>query len=118
MIEKNPRLSENYRFLAQNYEGAGQHEMAKNILRDDLKWDPRNHLALIHMGDIFLGIFNNIETSLTFFDQVMEAVSENYMALNNIGVAFLLYGKFHIAKKDIWEKPIRSIQNILTISWY
>lgn len=99
LIQKNPTVSEYYRCLAQTFEGAGQHETAIDILREALRWDPKNHLALTQMGNIFLGIFNDIETALTFFDQVMEAVPENYLALNNIGETFLQSGKLHIAER-------------------
>lgn len=73
--------------------------MAIDILIDALKWDPKNHWALILMGNIYARYFDDVQTAMTYYDQVMEADPGNYIALNNIGGAFLQSGKLNLAER-------------------
>lgn len=99
LIEKNPTVSEYYRNLAQTYEEEGQHEKAIDLLIDALKWDPKNHWALILMGNIYARYLDDVQTAMTYYDQVVEADPGNYIALNNIGGAFLQSGKLNLAER-------------------
>jgi tetratricopeptide (TPR) repeat protein len=99
LIEKNPAVSEYHRNLAQTYEEEGDHEKAIDILIDALKWDPKNHWALILMGNIYARYYEDTHTAMTYYDQVVEADPSNFIALNNIGGAFLQSGKLNLAER-------------------
>jgi tetratricopeptide (TPR) repeat protein len=99
LIQENPSDSEYHRNLAQAYEESGDYEAAINHLIDALKWDPSNHWALILMGNIYIRNYNDVNTAMTYFDQVMESDPNNYVALNNIGGTFLQLGKLTLAER-------------------
>lgn len=99
LIQENPTDSEVHRNLAQAYEESGNYETAINHLIDALKWNPSNHWALILMGNIYIRYYNDVNTAMTYFDQVMETDPNNYVALNNIGGTFLQLGKLTLAER-------------------
>jgi tetratricopeptide (TPR) repeat protein len=99
LIQENPTDSEVHRNLAQAYEESGDYETAINHLIDALKWNPSNHWALILMGNIYIRYYNDVNTAMTYFDQVMETDPNNYVALNNIGGTFLQLGKLNLAER-------------------
>lgn len=99
LILENPTDSEVHRNLAQAYEESGYYETAINHLIDALKWNPTNHWALILMGNIYIRYYNDVNTAMTYFDQVMETDPNNYVALNNIGGTFLQLGKLTLAER-------------------
>jgi tetratricopeptide (TPR) repeat protein len=99
LIENNPTDSEYYRNIAQAYEESGEFEKAIDYLIDALRWDPSNHWALILMGNIYIRNYRDVNTAMTYFDQVMESNPNNYVALNNIGGIFLQLGKLNVAEK-------------------
>lgn len=99
LIEMNPTDSEYHRNLAQAYEESGDYEKAVDHLIDALKWNPSNHWALILMGNIYMRYYNDVNTSMTYFDQVVENDPNNYLALNNIGGIFLQFGKLTLAER-------------------
>lgn len=99
LISRYPTVSEYHRNLAQTYEEEGNYQEAIDILIEALKWDPKNHWALILMGNIYIRYFSDVNTAMTYFDQVMEADPDNYVALNNIGGTFLQLGKLTLAEK-------------------
>lgn len=99
LIEEFPLMSEYHRTLAQVYEEEGDHEQAIDILIEALRCDPKNHWALILMGNIYARYKNDTETAMTFFDQVIHADPTNFIALNNIGGAMLQTGKVELGEK-------------------
>ncbi|MFC5191876.1 tetratricopeptide repeat protein [Algoriphagus aquatilis] len=99
LIEEFPLMSEYHRTLAQVYEEEGDHEQAIDILIEALRCDPKNHWALILMGNIYSRYKNDTDTAMTFFDQVIHADPTNYIALNNIGGALLQTGKIDLGEK-------------------
>ncbi|MBS9525975.1 tetratricopeptide repeat protein [Litoribacter alkaliphilus] len=99
LIEQNPTVSEYHRNLAQTYEEIGDHEKAIDILIDALKWDPKNHWALVLMGNIYARHYDDVDTAIKYYDQVIEADPKNYIALNNIGGAFLQAGRNKLAER-------------------
>lgn len=99
LIEKYPSISEYYRTLAQTYEEEGQHEKAIDILIDALRWDPKNHWALILMGNIYARYKDDTDTAMAFYDQVINADPKNFIALNNIGGALMQNGKLDLGEK-------------------
>ncbi|SMD44851.1 Tetratricopeptide repeat-containing protein [Aquiflexum balticum DSM 16537] len=99
LIKRHPTISEYYRTLAQTYEEEGSHEEAIDILIDALKWNPSNHWALILMGNIYIKYYKDVNTAMTYFDQVVESDPNNYVVLNNIGGTFLQLGKLTLAER-------------------
>lgn len=99
LIKKHPSVSEYYRNLAQTYEEEDQHEKAIDILIDALRWDPKNHWALILMGNIYARYFDDTDTAMTYYDQVINADPNNFIALNNIGGALVQGGKVDLGEK-------------------
>lgn len=99
LIDKYPGISEYYRTLAQTYEEDGQHEKAIDILIDSLRWDPKNHWALILMGNIYARYKDDPDTAMSFYDQVINADPRNFIALNNIGGALVQNGKLEMGEK-------------------
>lgn len=99
LIEMNPTDSEYHRNLAQAYEESGDYEKSVDHLIDALKWNPSNHWALILMGNIYMRYYNDVNTAMTYFDQVVESDPKNYLALNNIGGIFLQFGKLTLAER-------------------
>jgi len=98
-----PLVSEYHRTLAQVYEEEGDHEKAIDILIEALRTDPKNHWALILMGNIYARYKNDAETAMTFFDQVINADPTNFIALNNIGGALLQNGKPEMGEKYLMK---------------
>lgn len=99
LIKNHPTVSEYYRNLAQTYEEQNEHEKAIDILIDALKWDPKNHWALILMGNIHARYLDDTQTAMTYYDQAIEADPGNFIALNNIGGAFTQAGKLNLAER-------------------
>ena len=50
------------------------------------------------MGNIYLRAEKDTQTALTYFDQIIEADPENYLALSNIGGIFLRLDKLNLAE--------------------
>ncbi|RIW11976.1 hypothetical protein D0X99_20075 [Algoriphagus lacus] len=99
LVQKYPSISEYHRTLAQTYEEEGQHEKAIDILIDALRWDPKNHWALILMGNIYARYKDDPDTAMAFYDQVIHADPGNFIALNNIGGALVQNGKLDLGEK-------------------
>lgn len=99
LIQGNPTNSEYHRNLAQAYEESGDYEAATNHLIDALKWNPSNHWALVLMGNVYIRYYSDVNTAMTYFDQVIETDPNNYVALNNIGGTFLQLGKLVLAER-------------------
>lgn len=99
LIEEFPLMCEYHRTLAQVFEEEGDHERAIDLLIEALRCDPKNHWALILMGNIYARYKNDTETAMTFFDQVIHADPTNFIALNNIGGALLQTGKIDMGEK-------------------
>lgn len=85
LIKETPNISEYYRIHGQVLSDMDNYEEAINSLIDALKWNPKNEFALLMMGNIFAKHKNDIDTALTYYDQVLEMNPDDYLALNNIG---------------------------------
>lgn len=99
LIRENPSVSEYHRNLAQAFEETGEYQAAVDHLIDALRWNPKNQWALILMGNIYTKYFKDFKTAMTFFDQVLESDSENFLALSNIGGTFLQAEKMNLAER-------------------
>ncbi|REG85322.1 tetratricopeptide repeat protein [Algoriphagus antarcticus] len=99
LIEANPKVSEYHRNLGQAYEELGEYDNAIDSLIEALRWNPKNNWALLLMGNIYLRAEKDTQTALTYFDQIIEADPENYLALSNIGGIFLRLDKLNLAER-------------------
>lgn len=99
IIEKDPQVSEYHRNLGQAYEELGDYQNAIDSLIEALRLNPKNNWALLLMGNIYIRNESDVKTALTYFDQIIEADPENYLALSNIGGAILKAEKFNLAEK-------------------
>jgi tetratricopeptide (TPR) repeat protein len=99
LIKTNPKVSEYHRNLGQAYEELGEYDNAIDSLIEALRWNPKNNWALLLMGNIYLRAEKDTQTALTYFDQIIEADPENYLALSNIGGIFLRLDKLNLAER-------------------
>jgi tetratricopeptide (TPR) repeat protein len=99
LIEADPKVSEYHRNLGQAYEELGEYDNAIDSLIEALRWNPKNNWALLLMGNIYLRAEKDTQTALTYFDQIIEADPENYLALSNIGGIFLRLDKLNLAER-------------------
>lgn len=98
LVSTNPQESEFHRNLGQAFEELGEIDRAVDCLIDALKWDPKNHWALLLMGNIFAKHKKDYDTAMTYFDQVVELDPQNHIVLSNIGGVFLQAGKMTLAE--------------------
>ncbi len=89
LIEQSPNVSEYHRILGQIYSETGDQNEAVNSLIDALKWNPKNEWALLMMGNIYAKYKDDIETAITFYEQILTFKPDDYLALNNIGAQLL-----------------------------
>ncbi|MBI6115985.1 tetratricopeptide repeat protein [Salegentibacter maritimus] len=88
-----PEISEYHRILGQIYSELGHQEDAINTLIDALRWDPENEHALVMMGNIFSRSKNDVNTALTYYNQVLKTNPKDHISLNNIGANLMNLGK-------------------------
>lgn len=93
LIRKSPAFSEYHRILGQIYSELGDQEEAINSLIDALRWNPKNEWALLMMGNIFARFKQDIETALTYYNQVLKVKPDDHITLNNIGANLMQLGK-------------------------
>ena len=89
LIKQAPSVSEYQRILGQIHSETGKQEEAVNCLIDALKWNPKNEWALLMMGNIYARFKDDVETALTFYEQILSFKPDDHLALNNIGAQLL-----------------------------
>lgn len=89
LIEHSPNISEYHRILGQVYSETGDQDEAVNSLIDALKWNPKNEWALLMMGNIYAKYKDDVDTAITFYEQILTFKPDDYLALNNIGAQLL-----------------------------
>lgn len=99
LIEKAPNISEYHRILGQLHSETGDQYEAVNCLIDALKWNPKNEWALLMMGNIYAKYKDDVETALTFYEQILSFKADDHLALNNIGVKLMEAGKLDQARQ-------------------
>jgi len=102
-LEKNPTHSEANRILGQIFSEEGNQEKAQDFLIEALKWDPKNHWALVMMGNILSNYAKDIPTSQKYFEQARKISPNDFLVLNNIGGNLLKLGKTEEAKSIFWD---------------
>ncbi|CAN5624889.1 hypothetical protein BH23BAC1_BH23BAC1_39620 [soil metagenome] len=105
LIAKSPNVSEYHRILGQIFSDEGDQEEAINCLIDALRWNPKNEWALLMMGNIFAKFKEDVNTAMTYYDQVLKVKPDDNIALNNIGANLMQLGKTDEAIK-YFEKAI------------
>lgn len=100
-----PSISEYHRVLGQIYSELGNQDEAINSLIDALRWDPKNEYALIMMGNIYARFYDDVETAMLYYDQVVKINPKDNIALNNIAANLLRQGSFDEAE-HYFEKAL------------
>ncbi|RTY92035.1 hypothetical protein EKM01_05280 [Flavobacterium sp. RSP46] len=77
----------------------GNQEEAINCLIDALRWNPKNHWALLMMGNIFAKFKNDIATALKYYDQALVANPNDAIGITNIGYLLFQENNLEEAKK-------------------
>ena len=93
LIDNSPNVSEYHRILGQILSEEGDQEEAINCLIDALRWNPKNERALLMMGNIFAKYKGDIDTALTYYNQVLVVNPNDEIALTNIGANLVQLGK-------------------------
>lgn len=99
LIKNNPSISEFHRVLGQALSELGNQEEAINSLIDALRWNPKNHAALVMMGNIYTRYKNDPDTSLLYFQTALKHYPEDYTAANNIAHRYFTMGDLSKAKE-------------------
>ena len=103
LIDKNPANSEFHRIMGQVLSEEGDQEEAINCLIDALRWDSKNHWALLMMGNIFAKYKDDVATAMKYYDQALIAKPDDNIILNNIGGNLMQQGKIEEGKKYLIE---------------
>lgn len=99
LIDHNPTNSEFYRIMGQILSDQGNQDEAINNLIDALRWNPKNHWALLMMGNIFAKFKHDIDTAMKYYDQALIVKPNDNITINNIGANLLQQNNFWEAKK-------------------
>jgi len=89
--------SEIYRLKGQIEFDGEEHDKAVNSLIESLKLDDKNQSALILIGNIYALHKDDFDTAMTYFTQVLELNSDNYVGLNNIAGIIAKHGDYQTA---------------------
>jgi len=98
LIEGAPNISEYHRILGQIHSDTGDQEAAVDALIDALRWNPKNEWALIMMGNIYAKHKQDVDTAMTFYNEVLAIKPDDHLTLNNIGVQLMESGNLNQAK--------------------
>jgi len=101
LIEGAPNISEYHRVLGQIYSETGDQESAVDSLIDALRWNPKNEYALIMMGNVYARYKKDVDTAMTFYNEVLSFRPDDYLSLNNIGVQLMEAGNLNEARRAI-----------------
>lgn len=93
LIAASPAETEYYRVLGQLNYDEGDFDAAMDHLIESLRWNPENVSALIMMGNLFAKDKKDMDTALTFYQQVLKVKADDHIALYNIGTNLLQSGR-------------------------
>lgn len=99
LLTTNPTNSEYNRLMGQILSEEGDQDGAMNYLVDAIRWDTKNKWAYLMLGNIFVKYFNDIDSALKYYNQVLLIDEEDYTTLNNIAGALAKENKFKDATK-------------------
>src|SRR5690554_2379918 len=92
LISKSPGFSEYHRILGQIYSEEGDQDDAIDSLIDALRWNPKNERALLMMGNVFAKYKGDVDTAITYYNQVLVVNPNDEIALTNIGANLMQMG--------------------------
>ncbi len=81
----------------------GNQDEAINCLIDALRWNPKNHWALLMMGNIFAKFKNEVPTALKYYDQALLVNPSDFITLSNSAYLLLQENSLEEAKKYAWQ---------------
>jgi tetratricopeptide (TPR) repeat protein len=81
----------------------GHQEEAINCLIDALRWDSKNHWALLMMGNIQAKFLKDVPTGLKYYDQALLVNPTDYITLSNVAYLLFQENRLEDAKKQAWE---------------
>ncbi len=93
LIKEAPHISEYHRTLGQILSEEGNQEDAINCLIDALRWDPKNHWALIMMGNILCRYQHDIDAAMKCYETAMQHKPNDYEAMTIIAINLIQSGK-------------------------
>lgn len=99
LITNNPTKSEYHRIMGQILSEQGDQEEAINCLIDALRWDSKNHWALVMMGNIFAKYKDDVVTAMKYYDQALIVKPDDNIILNNIGGNLMQQDKIEEGRK-------------------
>ena len=109
LIEGAPNISEYHRILGQIHSDTGDQEAAVDALIDALRWNPKNEWALIMMGNIYARHKKDVDTAMTFYNEVLAIKPDDHLTLNNIAVQLMESGNLDQAKATFEKARTRCL---------
>jgi len=99
LIKEAPHISEYHRVLGQILSEEGDQDDAINSLIDALRWDPKNHWALIMTGNILARYQNDIDAALKYYDSAVQQKPDDYASLTIIALNLIPNGRPEAARQ-------------------
>ena len=93
LIKEAPHISEYHRVLGQILSEEGEQDDAINSLIDALRWDPKNHWALIMTGNILARYQNDIDAALKYYESAVQQKPNDYASLTIIALNLIPNGR-------------------------
>ena len=93
LIKEAPHISEYHRVLGQILSEQGDQDDAINSLIDALRWDPKNHWALIMTGNILAHYQHDIDAAMKYYECALQHKPDDYDAMTIIGINLIHSGK-------------------------
>lgn len=103
LIANNPTNSEFHRIMGQILSDEGNQDEAINCLIDALRWDSRNHWALLMMGNIQAKFLKDVPTALKYYDQALLVNPTDFITLSNVAYLLFQENKLEEAKEYAWD---------------
>ena len=103
LIQEVPHDDELHRIMGQIHFEEGEHDTAIDYLIDALRWNPKNTSALILMGNLFAKAKKDVDTALTYYNQVLQEKPDDAIALHNIGANLMLADRVKEAKPYLFK---------------
>ena len=99
LIKEAPHISEYHRVLGQILSEEGEQDDAINSLIDALRWDPKNHWALIMTGNILARFQNDIDAALKYYESAVQQKPDDYVTLTLIALNLIPNGRPEAARE-------------------
>jgi len=98
LIKEAPHISEYHRVLGQILSEEGEQDDAINSLIDALRWDPKNHWALIMTGNILARYQNDIDAAMKYYECAVQHKPDDYVTLTLIALNLIQNGRAEAAR--------------------